>query len=316
VIIRKNISITLERNPNSWHTFASNAPERVIIQLYRNPVLAFNDFVKKKLDMIELGPALAEFWEKERKKYIYNIREERIARPILWFFYYNCAREPLNDLDFRRVLSCAVREENMKAVIPLNGRLATRWTPWESLGYQPQPPAERCHSSIDTEVLKKLKKPLELIAFNTSSSIKRAEMVKKELKRFDIEVKIEAMPFSGLIQRLVNQQYDLIDIYWGPFYGSLENYYSTFVSFTFPPKGNNFGKCSSPEGDRFYEAAVLTGDPNEALSLYRKFELELNNAPPGILSHFTDAFILLGDKIKTASLHPFGYREYEKFVLK
>jgi hypothetical protein len=50
--------------------------------------------------------------------------------------------------------------------------------------------------------------------------------------------------------------------------------------------------------------------------LYRKFEIELNNAPPGILSYYADSYVLLGEEIAAVQLDSFGYRVYEKFSIK
>ena len=239
-----------------------------------------------------------------------------MKRPILWFFYFNCAHEPFNRPEIRRLVSCAVNQNKMNEVIPINARPATRWTPWQALGYA-EPPftGAHCPEKLDPNLFQQIHQPIKLICLNSSSSLKRAKLVKSELNKLRIQVNIEALPFSALIQKLVSQDFDIIDIYWGPYYGSLANYYSPFVSFTFPPNGNNFGRCSSSRGDAIYQQALSTIDEAERLNLFYQFEQELNAVPPGIRSFYANGYVLVGKRIKDITLSPFGYREYEKISL-
>ncbi len=312
-----NLEIVLEKNPNAWHIFSSNAPNRIVVKLFKNPMLAFDAFKKGYVDLLELDQTLAEYWQYAKKKYrAADFRTVQVKRPILWFFYFNCAHEPFNRPEIRRLVSCAVNQNKMNEVIPINARPATRWTPWQALGYA-EPPftGPHCPEKLDPNLFQQIHHPIKLICLNSSSSLKRAKLVKNELDKLGIQINIEALPFSALIQKLVSQDFDIIDIYWGPYYGSLANYYSPFVSFTFPPNGNNFGRCSSPRGDAIYQQALSTIDEAERLNLFYQFEQELNAVPPGIRSFYANGYVLVGKRIKDITLSPFGYREYEKILL-
>jgi len=303
-----NKEITLLTNKNYWEKQAGQQlpyVDKVIIHLTTDDNLALLMFKNKKTDFLELSFPLLKQLKTMSIPFSYEI--ETRENPQLNFYLYNLER--IRDPNIRKAINYAINRDELQKILSKEGNIA------KSL----YPPAIFKELAVPKDILSYVPdrakaylsnlKSLKLVCFEDILSKSIANFITRSLKEYDINVKIESVPFPVLVDRLTKGQYDLIQIYWGPLYADVCHYLNPFLTSSFPPTGNNFNKYSNPQFDKLVaEAKSLPIDKRKNKLL--KTEDVILNDMPFLLLYFKNT-IRVSNKKFDMPLHPLGYRFYK-----
>ncbi|NPA94267.1 MAG: ABC transporter substrate-binding protein, partial [Thermodesulfobacteria bacterium] len=277
--------LVLAKNKN-WRNFSKGSPAKVELYFYKDPLLAFKALEVGKVDAIKLTPSLSEMWrhdaDKLIKKYRFQIFKNKQAS--LRFYLFNSKKSALSS-KVRAYLQCEIPRSVLQDTFPVYAREALSWLPVFAKGGVE--PVKICQAPAPKPSA--LPSSLKLVSFSEPLSVRRVNVLQKELEKIGIKVQSEALPFSALVQRLLKGDFDLIEIYWGPYYPSWIHFISPFTSYALPPNGNNFGHYVSKELDKIYDEALVTTDSQKLAKLMVQASEVLATNPPGIPLYWQDA---------------------------
>ncbi|PIQ45879.1 MAG: hypothetical protein COW04_05270, partial [Deltaproteobacteria bacterium CG12_big_fil_rev_8_21_14_0_65_43_10] len=147
---------------------------------------------------------------------------ETKGNPQLNFYLYNLQK--IRDEKIRKAINYAINRNELQKILSEEGNV-TR-------GLYPPAIFKELASSKDIlsydpdkakAYLNKIKS-LNLVCFEDILSKSIANFIAGSLKKYNIDVEIESVPFPVLVDRLTKGKYDLIQIYWGPLYTDVSHY--------------------------------------------------------------------------------------------
>ncbi len=304
--------IILVKNKDYWETQSGQQLpyiDTVTIHLTTDDNLALLMFNNRKTDFLELSLPLLK--QLKAMDLSFRYKTETRQNPQLNFYLYNLER--IKDPNVRKAMSHALNRDELQKILSEQGTVAKSLYPpalfknlassKDILNYSPDK-ARAYLKDINS---------LSLVCFEDILSKSVADFIARSLKTYDIQVKIESVPFPVLVDRLTKGKYDLIQIYWGPLYADVCHYLNPFLTSSFPPTGNNFNKYSNPEFDRLVtESKSLPADKRKENFL--KAEGVILNDMPFLLLYFKNT-IRVSNESFDMPLHPLQYRFY-KFAKK
>ena len=239
-----NKKISLIKNRDYWENGGGRQlpyVDKVLIYLTTDDNLALLMFKDQKSDFLELSfPLIKQF---KTISMPFSYKTETKENPQLNFYLFNL--EKIRDSNIRKAINYAINRDELQKILSEEGNVAKSLyppaifkelaVPKDILNYNPE--KAKTH-------LKNIK-ILRLVCFEDILSKSIADFIARSLRNYDIEVKIESVPFPVLVDRLMKEEYDLIQIYWGPMYTDINHYLNPFLTSSFPPTGNNFNKYSN-----------------------------------------------------------------------
>lgn len=300
--------ITLVKNKDYWEKQAGQQlpyVDNVNIHLATDDNLALLMFKNKKSDFLELSfPLLKQL---ETMDMPFNYKTETRENPQLNFYLYNL--KTIKDKNVRKAINYALNRKELQEILSEQGNVAKSLfppaifenlaSPKEILNYNPEK-AKTYLKNTDS---------LKLVCFEDILSKSVADFIARSLKKYDILVEIESVPFPVLVDRLTKGKYDLIQIYWGPLYADVCHYLNPFLTSSFPPTGNNFNEYSNPAFDKLViETKLLPADKRKENFL--KAEDQILNDMPFLLLYFKNTIRVSNERFDMP-LHPLGYRFYK-----
>ena len=303
-----NREITLIKNKDYWEKQAGHQlpyVDKIIIHLTTDDNLALLMFKNKKTDFLELSFPLLKQFNTMSIPFSYKI--EMKENPQLNFYLFNLER--IRDKNIRKAINYVINRNELQKILSEEGSVT------KSL----YPPVIFKELSLPQEILSyntnKAKthlnniKNLKLVCFEDILSKSIANFIAESLKKYDIDIEIESVPFPVLVDRLTEGKYDLIQIYWGPLYADVCHYLNPFLTSSFPPTGNNFNKYSNPEFDMLVmKAKSLPADKRKENFL--KAEDIILNDMPFLLLYFKNTIRVSNEEFDMP-LHPLQYRFYK-----
>ena len=304
--------ITLVKNKDYWEREAGQQlpyVDNVSIHLATDDNLALLMFKNKKSDFLELSLPLLK--QLETMDMPFSYKTETRENPQLNFYLFNLKKVKAENV--RKAINYALNRNELQEILSEQGNVAKSLfppaifeslaSPKEILNYNPEK---------GKEYLKNINS-LKLVCFEDILSKSVAGFIARSLKKFDIRVEIESVPFPVLVDRLTKGEYDLIQIYWGPLYADVCHYLNPFLTSSFPPAGNNFNKYSNPEFDKLViETKLLPADKRK--DNFLSAEDLIFNEMPFLLLYFKNTIRVSNERFDMP-LHPLQYRFY-KFAKK
>ena len=303
-----NKEITLIKNRDYWEKQSGQQlpyVDKVIIHLTTDDNLALLMFKNKKSNFLELTLPLLKQIKSINIPFSYNI--ETKENPQLNFYLFNLER--IRDMNIRKAINYAIDRNEFQKIISEEGNVVKSIyppaifkelaSPMDILNYKPD----------KAKAYLKNIKSLKLVCFEDILSKSIANFIAESLKKYDVDVEIESVPFPVLVDRLTKGKYDLIQLYWGPLYADVCHYLNPFLTSSFPPTGNNFNKYSNPEFDKLVaEAKSLLA--NNRKDHFLKAEEVMLSDMPFLLLYFKNTIRVSNEKFDMP-LHPLQYRFYK-----
>lgn len=305
-----NQSISLIKNPEYWERKGdAHLPfvDRVEIALTTDDNYSFLLFKNHKTDFLELNLPLTKQLESSNLSFDYN--KNVIESAQLNFYLFNLKK--IRDSKIRRGINYAIDRGKIQKLLGDNGQVAKSLYPklFKSI-YQPNPILEYSKTKADELLNKPMR--IKLVAFDDIMSRSLAIQIREDLKPFHIDVEIESVPFSVLVDRLISGNYDMIQLYWGMLYSDVNHFLTPFKTSSFPPTGNNFNRYSNTKFDNLLKIASQMPE-NQQADLYWKAETIILNDMPFLLTYYKNATILSGVKY-TLPMNSLLYKFYKDAV--
>jgi ABC-type transport system substrate-binding protein len=303
-----NKEIILIKNKDYWEKQSGHQlpyVDKVVIYLSTDDNLALLMFKDGKTDFLELNLPLLRQLKTIRTPFSYKIETEE--NPQLNFFLYNL--EKIEDKNIRKAISYALDRNELQEILSEEGNVTRSLFP-PAIFKELSSSKDILNYNPDTAklYLNNVKK-LKLVGFEDILSRSIASFIAESLKKYNINVEIESVPFPVLVDRLTKDEYDLIQIYWGPLYTDESHYLNPFLTSSFPPTGNNFNRYSNPEFDKLVtEAKALRTDKTK--DNFLKAEDIILDDMPFLLLYFKNTIRVSNGRFDMP-LHPLGYRFYK-----
>lgn len=305
-----NQSVSLIKNPEYWEKIG-DAPlplvDRIEIALTTDDNYSFLLFKNHKTDFLELNLPLTKQLKSSNLSFDYN--KNVIESTQLNFYLFNLKK--IQDSKIRRGISYAIDRGKIRKLLGDNGQVAKSLYPklFKSI-YQPNPILEHSKTKADELLNKPMR--IKLVAFDDIMSRSLAIQIREDLKPFHIDVEIEAVPFSVLVDRLTSGDYDMIQLYWGMLYSDVNHFLTPFKTSSFPPAGNNFNRYSNIQFDSLVKIASQKPE-NQQAELYLKAETIILNEMPFLLTYYKNVTILSSMKY-TLPMNSLLYKFYKDAV--
>jgi oligopeptide transport system substrate-binding protein len=303
--------IKVVKNPNYWGAsqvaidtviFDPSEDRAAVLKRYRAGEfdIVYNDLPNDQLA-----------WLKE------NMPKELHIAPYAGVYYYtfNTAKPPLNDLRVRQALSMAVNREVLVDKITLAGELpAYGFVPDGTANYASQRVswAKLSQAEKDAEALKLMKeagygpeKPLKLqLAYNTSENHKKiAVAIAAMWKKLGVDVDLVNTELKVHYANLRQGDFEVGRAGWIADYNDAQNY--LFLSQT-STKQQNYSKFSNPDYDKLMDQASVTSDVPKRAESMQQAETILLKELPVLPIYFYVSKNLVSTKVKGWEDNPFN----------
>jgi oligopeptide transport system substrate-binding protein len=309
--VKPSAYIKIVKNPNYWGAskvqidtvmFDPSEDRAAVLKRYRAGEfdIVYNDLPNDQLA-----------WLKE------NMPNELRIQPYAGIYYYtfNTAKPPLNDLRVRQALSMAINREVLVEKITLAGELpAYGFIPDGTANYTSQKVswAKLTQDQKDAEALKLMKeagygpdKPLKLqLAYNTSENHKKiAVAIAAMWKKLGVDVDLVNTELKVHYANLRQGDFQVGRAGWIADYNDAQNY--LFLSQT-STKQQNYSKFSNADYDKLMDDAARTSDTQKRAELMQQAETILLKELPVMPIYFYVSKNLVGTKVKGWESNPFN----------
>ncbi|MFA8342373.1 MAG: ABC transporter substrate-binding protein [Rhodothermaceae bacterium] len=298
--------IVLNKNTNYWESKNNiSIPEvdLVNINLVKDENLAFLQFKNQQLNFLELNYSIGHQLKNSKLNFDYDI--ESWPGTQLNFYLFNLEKI---DQSIRKGINFAINRNELQTIIADQGSIAKSIFPSifsnldnkiNTLDYNPK---------LAKQLLMKDRK-IKLVCFEDILSRNLASFIKTSLISYKINVEIEAVPFQVLVDRLMKGNYDMIQLYWGPFYADINHYLTPFLSTSFPPVGNNFNKYSNSNFDQLVNSCQKS-EKEDQMEKYLEAQNIILDDMPFLLFYFGNMNRATNNNFQLEK-HPLGYRMYK-----
>ncbi|OOP57414.1 MAG: hypothetical protein AYP45_03620 [Candidatus Brocadia carolinensis] len=302
-----NEQIVFVRNESYWekqNNMQLPFIDEVVLNLTTDDNLAFLMFKNHKSDFLELNLPIQRQLENTKMPFEYT--KEILKQTQLNFYLFNL--EKITDKNIRQGINYAISREKLQSIINEQGVVTQSLFPSifgdlansnPILTYSP----EKARNLLNSKIT------IKLVCFEDIISRTLADFIAKELQIYSIDVKIEAVAFPVLVERLTKGNYDMIQIYWGLLYADVCHFLNPFRTTSFPPAGNNFNKYSNPDFDTLIQEAPKMPLDKQHEQYLKAQEIILNDMP-FFLAYYKNG-IRVSDAKFEMPLHPLGYRFYK-----
>lgn len=156
-----------------------------------------------------------------------------------------------------------------------------------------------------------IQKPSITLATN-ASYLDLVEFVQKELQQLGIDVQIDVMPPSTLLQQRSAGQLPIFRSSWIADYPDAENYLSLFYSSNFSPKGPNYTHFSNARFDSLYTEALKISEVNERTNIYQQMDSILMEEAPFMILYYDEVVRFTQNNVKGLGINPLNLLELKK----
>jgi len=299
-------SVKFVKNPSYWEKLGDQQLpfiDTLNIELLTDENFALSQFKSGKSDFLELS--LSQYYQiKDEKNPSFKLQS--IPTATLQFYIFNL--DKVKDPAYRHAVSYSIDRKQIQNLISDFGTIATSIFPFSIF-----PDVSIKQPLLLTDLNKSKKgiengpKELKLVCFDDVLSRNISQSIQNSLRELNVKVNIEAVPFSVLVEKLIRGDYDLLQIYWGPFYADEAHYLMPFLTKSFPPAGNNFNRYSNSKFDELVNFSLKT---DEAKNNFMQAEKLILNDMPFLILYFSNSIRISDGKFKMP-LHPLQYRFYK-----
>lgn len=302
-----NEQIVFVRNESYWeiqNDIQLPFIDEVVLNLTTDDNLAFLMFKNHKSDFLELNLPIQRQLENTKMPFEYT--KEILKQTQLNFYLFNL--EKITDKNIRQGINYAISREKLQSIINKQGVVTQSLFP-SIFGDSANSNPVLTYSPEKARNLLNSKMTIKLVCFEDTLSRALADFIAKELQIYSIDVKIEAVTFPVLVERLTKGNYDMIQMYWGLLYADVSHFLNPFRTTSFPPAGNNFNKYSNCDFDNLVQETpkMPIEKQNE---LYLKAQEVILQDMPFFLAYYKN-WIRVSDNKFNMPLHPLGYRFYK-----
>ena len=317
--------IELDRNPGNWETGLPKV-DKLRFSLVRDEMAAFLGFGRGELDLVRVpAPAVALVVDETgglRPDYSgYTLHKSALARTE--FYAMLLASDPLGDRKLlRQALNYAIdREQLIRFVLKGKGIPASQMIPPVIGGYSPG-----AGYSHDPERARRLLAEagfpggdgldsLRLVVDAGVETEQVAVAVQDQLKKIGVDVRIDIVQFSQLVDSAFKGDAPLFRLYLSAIYPHPENFLFQFLAENTAPKGNNFFRYRNADFERLYEEAtsIVGGEAPEGL-YERMSKLVIEDAPALFLYH-PEQWILTQPDVHGLELNSLEFIPFERIAL-
>lgn len=148
------------------------------------------------------------------------------------------------------------------------------------------------------------------ITLTTNASyLDLVEFVQKELQQLGIEVQIDVMPPSTLLQQRSAGQLPVFRSSWIADYPDAENYLSLFYSPNFSPKGPNYTHFSNAKFDSLYTEALRISEADERVRIYQQMDSILMEEAPFMVLYYDEVVRFTQKNVEGLGINPLNLLE-------
>lgn len=304
---KSNEEVIFKKNEDYWEKYKGNTlpfVDKVVIHLATDNNLSLLMFKNQRSDFLELNIPMQR--QLKNTNLPFDYKKQVIKWTQLNFYLFNL--EKIKDRNIRQGINYAIDRKKLSEVIGDQGVIAKSFFPsiFSELTTA-NPILNLSHSKAKNLLNEKM--TINLVCFEDILSRALADMILKQLTDYNIIVKIEAVTFPVLVDRLTSGNYDIIQLYWGPLYADERHFLNPFITASFPPAGNNFNKYSNPEFDRLVETAPSLPHDQQIEQYLQAQDIILNDMP-FLLAYYKNMIRVSNQKFDMP-LHPLGYRFYK-----
>lgn len=232
------------------------------------------------------------------------------------FLALNTRKSPFNDIKVRQAIASAINVDNLlQAVYFDTGLPANSLLPPLSWGYNPSLPQRKQDLKRARLLLKQagLEQGFEMQVLvqpdarpYNPDAIKTAQLMRNDLARVGIRLKIVQQAWPVIERRLMKGQYDSLLSGWIADNADPDNFFRQLLSCSAVERGNNYSRWCNPAFDQLLDDAVTTPQLAFRLRNYYYAQTLLNEQLPLIpLAHALRTQISRSD-IEGLQLMPFG----------
>lgn len=232
------------------------------------------------------------------------------------FLALNTRKPPFNNVKVRQAIASAINVDNLlQAVYFDTGLLANSLLPPLSWGYNPSLPERKPDLKRARQLLKEagLEQGLEMQVLvqpdarpYNPDAVKTAQLIRSDLAKVGIKLKIVQQEWPVIERRLLNGQYDSLLSGWIADNADPDNFFRQLLSCSAVERGNNYSRWCSPAFDQLLDDAVTTPQLSFRLRNYYYAQTLLNEQLPLIpLAHALRTQVTRSD-IEGLTLMPFG----------
>lgn len=232
------------------------------------------------------------------------------------FLALNTRKPPFNNVKVRQAIASAINVDNLlQAVYFDTGLPANSMLPPLSWGYNPSLPERKPDLKRARQLLKEagLEQGLEMQVLvqpdarpYNPDAVKTAQLIRSDLAKVGIKLKIVQQEWPVIERRLLNGQYDSLLSGWIADNADPDNFFRQLLSCSAVERGNNYSRWCSPAFDQLLDDAVTTPQLSFRLRNYYYAQTLLNEQLPLIpLAHALRTQVTRSD-IEGLTLMPFG----------
>ncbi len=232
--------------------------------------------------------------------------------------YQESNQEALQHKKFRQAINFGVNREDMIAYLRnnigvpgVNGFIPKGlpgFTDKKTYSYQPKL-AKKLIREFKAET--GIQNPSITLATN-ASYLDLVEFVQKELQQLGIEVNIDVMPPSTLLQQRSAGKLPVFRSSWIADYPDAENYLSLFYSSNFSPNGPNYTHFTNPTFDSLYNKALSVSSLKERTKIYHKMDSILIDEAPFLVLYYDEVVRFTQKNVQGLGINPLNLLELKK----
>ena len=318
-----NSEIKLVKNENYYDKDKINL-DGVNIKFIANPAAALNAFKNDEIDFTNISSEqYDEFKDDKRLKVL--------PQAQMYFLMYNFQNKVLTNLKIRKAFDLALNKDdiNKSAFNSLNS-VIYNFTPHKvgmpgnkttDFGSEVGDIIEKYNADKAKELFKEGMKELGLTEFPKLSIIvndmdnnkKVAENIQEQLRtNLGIEFDIQVMTYKERLSRQTSGDFDIALTRWGADYQDA----MTFLDLFMTKNGNNNGKYSNPEYDKYVQLAKSEPDKAKRFEYLKKVEEIIANDVPITVLYQVNKYYVVNDRISNYAFSPVNSDMFAETVIK
>lgn len=318
--------IVLVRNEDYW----GKRPHirRIVFKIINDPSVAFQVLKREELDLAGLTPIQ---WSRQTQSKAFQENFDKLSyfTPNYSYIGWNMTKPYFSDRQVRTALTYLVnRELILKEILYGLGEVVSNPfyinSPEYDKSIEPYPydreKAKRLldeagwvdHNGDGMRDKEGVKFEFEfLIPAGSETGEKIATILKEELDKVGINMKIRKTEWAVFTQRLNDRRFDAVTLAWSM--GVESDPYQVWHS-SQAEQGSNFVGFVNKEADRLIEEARTEFNRDKRIELYRKFARIVNEEQPYTFLFCRKSTVALHKRFKGVKVYPLGLDQLEWFV--
>ena len=216
----------------------------------------------------------------------------------------------LSSLNLRKAINYGFDREKMIKYLrnsigtPANAGFIPKGLPafGETEGYDYNP--EKAEKLVQEYIAETGDEAPSVTISTTSNYLDLIEFIQRELKKIGIEVEINIMPPSTLLQQRSAGKLDVFRSSWIADYPDAQNYLSLFYSQNFSPNGPNYTHFKSEKYDELYKKAFATNSEEKRMKLYQQMDSIIVARAPIVPLYYDQVVRFVQPNVKGLGVNP------------